>query len=103
MVELTTQRQLTDMHTLFRDFRGQLSWGRVCALVGLIVAVVGQFKTHEGVPLLDADHLKIWLGLSFGNYGASKVTEMFCGQTIASDASTGCVGTTLRAGGNHET
>jgi len=64
------------LRTLFTDFRGQLSWGRVCAAVALTVAVIGQFKA---VPM-DAAHLEIWLGVALGNYTASKLTEMVCGR-----------------------
>ncbi len=59
--------------SLLRDFRGQVSWGRVCALVALTVAVVGQFKD------MDTDHLRMWLEVAVGNYGASKLTEMVAG------------------------
>jgi hypothetical protein len=60
------------MNTLLKDFRGQVSWGRVCALVALVMAVVGNW-TH-----MDAEHLRLWLGVAMGNYGASKITEMIC-------------------------
>lgn len=56
--------------TLLRDFRGQLSWGRVCAAVALGVAVVGQFNG------MTVEALKVWLSIAVGNYGVSKVTEM---------------------------
>lgn len=71
------------MNTLFRDFRNQVSWGRVCAAVALVVAVVGQFKG------IDVAHLQLWLGVALGNYGASKVTEMICARrTVEVEAST---------------
>ena len=57
--------------TWLRDFRGQVSWGRICSLVALAVAVVGQFRGG-----MDTAQLAIWLGVALGNYGASKVTEM---------------------------
>ena len=60
------------MRSLLRDWREQLSWGRVCALVALAVAVVGQWTG------MDADHLKLWLGVAVGNYAASKLTEAVC-------------------------
>ena len=60
------------MRSLLRDWREQLSWGRVCALVALAVAVVGQWTG------MDADHLKLWLAVAVGNYGASKLTEVLC-------------------------
>ena len=56
--------------TLFQDFRGQLSWGRICAFVALVVAVIGQFNG------IDIERLKIWLEVAVGNYGASKLTEI---------------------------
>ena len=58
------------MSTLLHDFRGQLSWGRVCSLVALIVAVVGEFKG------MGTAHLQTWLGVATGGYGISKLTEM---------------------------
>lgn len=51
-----------------------MSWGRTCAAVALVVAVVGQIKG------MDIEHLKLWLGVAVGNYGASKITEMVCGR-----------------------
>ena len=62
------------MRTLLLDFRGQLSWGRVCAMVALIMAVIGQFK---GMGL---GHLQTWLAVAVGNYGLSKGTEMITGR-----------------------
>ena len=56
--------------SLLRDWRNQLSWGRVCAMVALLVAVVGQ--AHG----MDVEHLKLWLLVATGGYGASKATEM---------------------------
>ena len=61
--------------SLFRDFRNQISWGRVCAFVALVVAVVGQFMG------IDTAHLGMWLSVAVGNYGASKLTEMVCAFT----------------------
>ena len=69
------------MNTLLRDFRGQLSWGRVCALVALTVAVMGQFN---GMAI---ESVKVWLGVAVGNYGVSKVTEIISG---FSKAEPGC-------------
>ena len=57
-------------NTLFQDFRGQLSWGRVCAFVALVMAVWGKFTG------MDIEHTKIWLAVASGNYGASKLTEI---------------------------
>lgn len=73
------------MVTLLRDFRGQVSWGRVCALAALIVAVWGEFKGA------DLEHLKLWLGVAVGNYGASKLTEVvsIIKGTVPPHASTG--------------
>ena len=60
------------MRSLLLDWREQLSWGRFCALVALGVAVAGQWTG------MDAEHLKIWLGVAVGNYLASKLTEAVC-------------------------
>lgn len=56
--------------TLLRDFRGQVSWGRFCALVALIVAVAGQCSG------MNIEAVKVWLSVAVGNYGASKLTEI---------------------------
>ena len=56
--------------TAFRDFRGQISWGRICAAVSLAVAVWREFT---GATL---EHVGLWLGVATGNYGASKFTEI---------------------------
>ena len=61
--------------SLFKDFRGQLSWGRICSLVALVVAV----KDHRST---DVAHLAIWLGVATGSYGLSKVTEMITSKSI---------------------
>ena len=58
--------------TLFQDFRGQMSWGRVSSFVALSVAVWGQFHN------LGIEHLHAWLGLAGAGYGLSKGTEAFC-------------------------
>lgn len=58
------------MRQLLSDWRGQLSWGRLCALVALAVAVAGQFRGIETA------NLALWLGVALGNYAASKATEM---------------------------
>ncbi len=60
---------------MFRDWRNQVSWGRVCAAVALVVAVIGQFTGT------DTAHLALWLGVAVGNYSASKIAEMVCGRT----------------------
>jgi len=60
-----------NLSTLFQDFRGQMSWGRVCAAVALVVAVISQVKGA------DAEHVALWLSVATGNYGASKITEIF--------------------------
>lgn len=62
----------TRMCSLLRDWRSQFSWGRVCALVALIVAAIGQWTG------MDAEHLKLWLGVAVGNYAASKLAEAVC-------------------------
>ena len=102
MVGPTTQPRPTDMHTLFRDFRNNMSWGRVCSAVALVVAVVGQFKTVKDVPLLDIGHLQLWLGVAIGSFGIAKLPEfassffkktVIVDKQIASGGSDGCVGT----------
>jgi len=58
-------------HTsLFHDYRNQLSWGRVSAATALAVAVIAQLKGA------DIAHVSLWVGAAFGNYGASKLTEI---------------------------
>ena len=72
--------------SIFHDWRNQLSWGRVCAFVALVVAVIGQFTG------IDTAHLALWLGVALGNYGASKITEMVCGRSnveVAASPATG--------------
>ena len=65
-------KTLTDgLITLFHDFRGQMSWGRFCAFVSLTVAVILSFQTKPDLALIST-----WLGHTFGEYAASKVTEM---------------------------
>ena len=58
--------------TIWRDFRGNLSWGRICSFVALVVAVVAQF-TGASVA-----HVATWIGLAGGNYIASKASEASC-------------------------
>ena len=55
---------------LFHDFENQLSWGRICALVCLVVAVYREFTGA------DLQHVSLWLGVATGNYGTSKLTQM---------------------------
>ena len=59
-----------NLSTLFQDFRGQMSWGRICAAVSLVVAVIAQVKGA------DVAHVTLWLSAATGNYGASKLTEI---------------------------
>ena len=61
------------MIQFLQDFRGQLSWGRFCSTVALMMAVVGQFSGA------DAEHLALWLAVAVGNYTASKIAEAFHG------------------------
>lgn len=58
------------MGTLFRDWRQQLSWGRVCAAVALVVAVWREFGGAS------VQHVALWLGVATGSYGTSKFTEI---------------------------
>jgi len=55
----------------FRDWRGQISWGRICAAVALVVAVMLSFRPGPDVQLVG-----LWLAVAGGNYGVSKVTEI---------------------------
>jgi hypothetical protein len=77
---ILTMRSLTTgligrLSTIFQDFDNQLSWGRICACVALIVAVVEQFR-HA-----DVAHVSLWLGAAMGHYSVSKITEMVSGGT----------------------
>jgi hypothetical protein len=58
-----------DWNTLFKDFRGQLSWGRIVSFCALVVAIVGTFHG------MTVDMLKAWLTIVLGGYGSSKATE----------------------------
>lgn len=64
----------TGRWSLFHDWRNQLSWGRFCALVALVMAVVREF---QGAPI---PSVAMWLGVAVGNYAMSKWTEMICGR-----------------------
>lgn len=55
--------------TLFHDWRDQFSWGRVCALACLVVAVWREFAGAS------VEHVALWLGSAVGSYGQSKLTE----------------------------
>ena len=59
-----------NIKTLFNDFRGQFSWGRLCAMVCLVVAVWREFTGG------DIEHVSLWLGGAVGGYGTSKGTEV---------------------------
>ena len=61
------------LHTLLLDFRGSLSWGRVCSFVALVVAVAGELMGR-----MNHENLALWLGVAVGNYAASKISEAFC-------------------------
>ena len=61
--------------SVLHDWRGQLSWGRVCAAVALVVAVWREFTGA------DLAHVGLWLGVAVGNYSASKLTEVLCRST----------------------
>ena len=60
--------------SVLHDWRGQLSWGRVCAAVALVVAVWREFTGA------DMAHVAFWAGIATGNYTLSKATEMICGR-----------------------
>lgn len=55
--------------TLFHDWRGQLSWGRIVSFIGLCMAVAGNWTG------MDLDHTKVWITVALGGYGSSKATE----------------------------
>jgi len=58
------------LSSLFRDWRNQISWGRICAAVALVVAVWREFTGA------DLWHVALWLGVATGSYGISKGTEV---------------------------
>ena len=58
--------------SIFQDFRGNLSWGRICSFVALVVAAIAQF--NGATPA----QLSIWLGVAVGNYTVSKISEASC-------------------------
>lgn len=66
----TPTAQTHGISGLLRDWRDQMSWGRVCAAVALAVAVIQEFR-GASVP-----HLVTWLSVATGTYTASKITEM---------------------------
>jgi len=75
--------------SLLQDFRGQVSWGRFCALVALAVAVVGQFNG------MNIEAVRVWLSVAVGNYGASKLTEIVASLKVGAAAPaspSGCAG-----------
>lgn len=55
---------------VFKDFRGQLSWGRFCSFAALVVAIVQEIRGAE------LSHCALWLGIATGSYTTSKITEM---------------------------
>ena len=57
------------LSTLIRDFRGNISWGRFCSFVALVVAVVAQFNGSS------VAHIATWLGIAMGNYTVAKISE----------------------------
>ena len=63
--------------TLLQDFRGQMSWGRVCSMVALGMAVKLSLGTKPDVSLIT-----VWLSAAFGNYTASKITEMVTAKRV---------------------
>lgn len=62
---------MTRLTSLFSDWKNQLSWGRVCAAVALVIAVILSFRPGPDIKLIE-----LWLGVACGNYGASKLTEV---------------------------
>lgn len=62
--------------SLLLDWRNQLSWGRFCALVALVMAVKVQLSGGS------VAHVSLWLGTALGNYGLSKATEMVVAPSV---------------------
>lgn len=60
----------TGLSSMFCDFRNQMSWGRICAAVALVVAVWREFT---GATI---QHVALWLVAATGSYGTSKLTEI---------------------------
>jgi len=54
-----------------RDRSGDISWGRICSLVALVVAVGAEIRGN-----LSTGNLAIWAGLALGNYGVTKYGDM---------------------------
>lgn len=65
-----TPTKMTPILGFIRGFQGKTSWGRVCSLIALVVAIIGEFRGIE------TEHLLIWLGLALGNYGIIKTAEI---------------------------
>jgi hypothetical protein len=63
--------------TLLQDFRGQMSWGRLCSAVALGMSVKLSFAATANVPLI-----VVWLGVATGTYTASKITEMVTAKRV---------------------
>lgn len=55
--------------SLLRDWRNQLSWGRFCSAVALVVAVTEEFRGS------DVKRVALWLAIATGNYTVSKIVE----------------------------
>lgn len=68
--ETTPTNGNTGLSSMFRDWRNQISWGRICAAVALVVAV---WRESTGANLY---HVALWLGVATGSYGISKGTEV---------------------------
>jgi hypothetical protein len=90
---------MAKLRTILQDWRGQLSWGRVCAAVALVVAVWREFNGA------DLAHVGLWLGVALGNYGVSKLTEVRCskspnpGAPVPSPAADGVSSTSIPSTG----
>lgn len=61
---------MSKLQTVFWDWREQISWGRFCAAVSLVVAVWREFT---GAAI---EHVALWLAVATGSYVTSKVTEI---------------------------
>ena len=58
--------------SLFHDWRNQISYGRFCAAMCLVMAIVREFQGA------DITHVSLWLGKGLFTYGLSKGTEAIC-------------------------
>jgi hypothetical protein len=65
-----------DVSSLMRNWRGDWSWGRTCAVVALVKAWMLSNSATPNVPLV-----ALWISVATASYGTNKVTEMVCART----------------------